>query len=177
MMMRMLCAMMDRGGDGIVSGREFQAAHGRIFKAIDANKDGRLTLEENPGLHVGQPGDRFRGSRACCVVDLTMAKRARRLEENSWRGARTKPPLSHCRHIGTRDGAFLRGTGRDADYSTARPNNAAPADACGRVTDNIRRRCFVPTPGTAGGAHAPITCRLQRTLRGGARRWGKRDKK
>ena len=40
MMMRMLFAMMDSDGDGTVSLQEFQAAHERIFKAMDANKDG-----------------------------------------------------------------------------------------------------------------------------------------
>ena len=44
-----------RGGDlaahgaraaGGISLQEFQAAHERIFKAMDANKDGRLTLDE-----------------------------------------------------------------------------------------------------------------------------------
>jgi hypothetical protein len=44
MMVRMLFAMMDSDGDGSVSLQEFQAAHERIFKAMDANKDGRLTL-------------------------------------------------------------------------------------------------------------------------------------
>ena len=38
--------MMDSDGDGTVSLQEFQAAHERIFKAMDANKDGRLTVDE-----------------------------------------------------------------------------------------------------------------------------------
>jgi Ca2+-binding EF-hand superfamily protein len=37
---------MDSDGDGTISLQEFQAAHERIFKAMDANKDGRLTLDE-----------------------------------------------------------------------------------------------------------------------------------
>jgi Ca2+-binding EF-hand superfamily protein len=41
MMMRMLFAMMDSDGDGTA-----QVAHERIFKAMDANKDGVLTLQE-----------------------------------------------------------------------------------------------------------------------------------
>jgi hypothetical protein len=46
MMMRMLFALMDSDGDGTVSLQEFQTAHERIFKSMDANKDSRLTLEE-----------------------------------------------------------------------------------------------------------------------------------
>jgi len=44
--MRIIFALMDSDGDGTVSLQEFQAAHEKIFKAIDANKDGVLTPEE-----------------------------------------------------------------------------------------------------------------------------------
>jgi Ca2+-binding EF-hand superfamily protein len=45
-MMRMMFALMDADGDGTISMQEFQAAHERIFRAIDSNKDGKLTPEE-----------------------------------------------------------------------------------------------------------------------------------
>ncbi|MCC6888938.1 MAG: EF-hand domain-containing protein [Hyphomicrobiales bacterium] len=45
-MMRMMLSLMDSDGDGTVSLTEFQAAHERMFKAADANKDGRLSFDE-----------------------------------------------------------------------------------------------------------------------------------
>ena len=113
-------------------------------------------------------GDQFRGSRPfsqppSVAIKLTTPERnsCREAEQNRFRRIVASGP-------GT--GALLQKTGGDADHSTARPHNAAPADACGRLTDDIRRRCFVSDPGTAGGAYAPITCRSHRTLRGSARR-------
>jgi hypothetical protein len=54
-MMRMIFSLMDSDGDGTVSLQEFQTAHERGFKAIDANKDGHLTLEE---MQAFMPGTR-----------------------------------------------------------------------------------------------------------------------
>lgn len=45
-MFRMMFALIDADGDGNVSLGEFQAAHERMFKAMDSNKDGKLTQEE-----------------------------------------------------------------------------------------------------------------------------------
>jgi len=42
----MMFALMDADGDGTISLQEFQAAHERIFRAMDVNKDGKLTPEE-----------------------------------------------------------------------------------------------------------------------------------
>jgi YVTN family beta-propeller protein len=59
-MARMMAAMMDADGDAAVSLEEFQAAHARMFRAMDADSDGRLTPEEVHGFTnmpagTGQP--------------------------------------------------------------------------------------------------------------------------
>ena len=54
MMFRMIFALMD-DGDGQISLQEFQAAHERIFKAMDSNKDGQVTLEEMQAFIHGRP--------------------------------------------------------------------------------------------------------------------------
>lgn len=43
---RIIFALMDADGDGTVSLPEFQAAHERIYKAMDRDKDGKLTFDE-----------------------------------------------------------------------------------------------------------------------------------
>ena len=53
MMLRMIFALMD-DGDGQISLQEFQAAHERIFKAMDGNKDGQVTQEEMHAFMRGQ---------------------------------------------------------------------------------------------------------------------------
>src|SRR5438876_11835213 len=51
-----------------------------------------------------------------------------------------------------------------------------PLTLAGGFAERFRRRCFDPAPSTPCGAHAPIACRLRRTLRGGAYPWGKRTR-
>ena len=53
---RIIFALMDTDGDGTVSLSEFQAAHEKIFKAMDANKDGVLTREEMLAFMRGSRG-------------------------------------------------------------------------------------------------------------------------
>ncbi|MHC6157075.1 EF-hand domain-containing protein [Bradyrhizobium elkanii] len=54
-MMRMMFALMDADGDGTISLQEFQAAHERIFKAMDTNRDGKLTPDEMQAfIHGGR---------------------------------------------------------------------------------------------------------------------------
>ncbi|HUW74884.1 MAG TPA: EF-hand domain-containing protein [Methyloceanibacter sp.] len=46
MCMRVMFALMDADGDGGLSLEEFQTAHAKIFKAVDANEDGKVTAAE-----------------------------------------------------------------------------------------------------------------------------------
>ena len=46
MAMRIIFSLMDANGDGKLSLEEWQAAHERIFRAMDTDHDGTVTLEE-----------------------------------------------------------------------------------------------------------------------------------
>jgi hypothetical protein len=45
-MMKIMFAVADTDGDGALSFTEVEAVHKRIFDVIDANKDGKVTLDE-----------------------------------------------------------------------------------------------------------------------------------
>lgn len=46
MHMRVMMILMDNDGDGALSLEEVQTAHAKIFKVIDADKDGKVTPTE-----------------------------------------------------------------------------------------------------------------------------------
>ena len=45
-MMKIMFAIADTDGDGALSFEEVMTIHKRIFDKVDANKDGKVTLEE-----------------------------------------------------------------------------------------------------------------------------------
>jgi hypothetical protein len=88
-MMRMIFALIDTDGDGTIELQEFQAAYERLFKAMDTNKDGRLTLEDRPSCREERDrpnrdrwsadvGRTFRCAQSgCCALASSRAKRSR----------------------------------------------------------------------------------------------------
>jgi hypothetical protein len=52
--MRIIFAMIDANGDGKLSLEEWQAAHERIFKAMDADHDGTVSFEEMQAFMHGR---------------------------------------------------------------------------------------------------------------------------
>jgi hypothetical protein len=53
MPMRVMMILMDTNGDGAFSLEEVQAAHARIFKAVDADESGTVTPEEMQAFMYG----------------------------------------------------------------------------------------------------------------------------
>ncbi len=54
MIMRIIFGMMDANGDGKLSLEEWQAAHERIFKAMDTDHDGTVSFEEMEAFMHGR---------------------------------------------------------------------------------------------------------------------------
>ena len=52
MAMRIIFSLMDANGDGKLSLDEFQAAHERIFRALDTDHDWHRYLGGNAGFHA-----------------------------------------------------------------------------------------------------------------------------
>ena len=53
--MRLMMILMDTDGDGALSLEEVQAAHARVFKAVDVDKNGKAALEEIQTFFEGDP--------------------------------------------------------------------------------------------------------------------------
>ncbi|HEY4075349.1 MAG TPA: EF-hand domain-containing protein [Rhizomicrobium sp.] len=49
----------DANGDGVVTAAEFTQARASMFARLDRNKDGYLTKDDKPRLHMRQGGDRM----------------------------------------------------------------------------------------------------------------------
>jgi Ca2+-binding EF-hand superfamily protein len=52
--LRIIFSLMDADGDGKLTLQEWQAAHERIFKAMDTDHDGTVTFEEMQAFLQGR---------------------------------------------------------------------------------------------------------------------------
>jgi Ca2+-binding EF-hand superfamily protein len=58
--LRVMFAIVDADGDGMLSLQEVQDFHGRIFRAVDENSDGHVGMEEIQSFWRGHRDDSSR---------------------------------------------------------------------------------------------------------------------
>ena len=158
MMMRMIFTLMDSDGDGSLSLDEFQTAHARIYKGMDANKDGRLTMEEMRAFLQGASRSLQPGSprEKCMVQGWALVSVASLILCSPVGGvtAEEKKPLHAIRVLEATYGGNCTGLPRATSPGLSLPPAMAPISAIIVCTTKIwaatlrqaaKRLCASPT--------------------------------